>query len=48
MRATALLLAAALSWLPAGAACEGRWVNPVSDICWSCIFPDNLRILPAG
>lgn len=19
--------------------CEGRWVNPITDVCWECIFP---------
>lgn len=18
---------------------EGRWVNPISDVCWKCLFP---------
>lgn len=26
----------------ARAACEGDWINPVSDICWRCIFPITL------
>ncbi|MGT5584984.1 conjugal transfer pilus assembly protein TraU, partial [Escherichia coli] len=26
----------------ADAACEGRFVNPITDICWSCIFPLSL------
>ncbi|MBN9413081.1 MAG: TraU family protein [Candidatus Paracaedimonas acanthamoebae] len=24
------------------AACHGRFVNPITDICWSCIFPITL------
>lgn len=24
---------------PAAANCKGRFVNPLTDICWSCIFP---------
>ncbi|EQA15450.1 conjugal transfer pilus assembly protein TraU [Glaesserella parasuis] len=19
--------------------CEGRWINPISDVCWQCLFP---------
>lgn len=26
----------------ADSACEGRFVNPITDICWSCIFPLSL------
>jgi conjugal transfer pilus assembly protein TraU len=22
--------------------CEGRWVNPITDICWRCLFPISL------
>ncbi len=22
-----------------GAACVSRFINPISDICWSCLFP---------
>lgn len=25
-----------------GAACTGRFINPVTDICWNCIFPLTL------
>ena len=31
--------------------CNGRFVNPVSDICWSCMFPikiGGIRMSPAG
>lgn len=31
--------------LKAGALCEGRFPNPVTDICWKCLFP--LYIGPA-
>lgn len=35
-----MLLVAGLVCVPAWAtSCSGSWVNPVSDICWSCIFP---------
>ena len=23
----------------AGPTCEGKFANPITDICWSCIFP---------
>lgn len=26
----------------ADAACEGRFVNPITDICWRCMFPLSL------
>ncbi|WON75530.1 conjugal transfer pilus assembly protein TraU [Serratia sp. UGAL515B_01] len=22
--------------------CDGRWVNPITDICWKCIFPMSI------
>ena len=31
--------------------CVGRFVNPISDICWSCLFPitiGGLRVSPQG
>jgi conjugal transfer pilus assembly protein TraU len=37
-----------LSWMPAQAtaaasnAGDGRWVNPISDVCWKCLFPMTL------
>lgn len=37
-----LLLAGHMPAASAGAACEGRFVNPITDICWSCIFPLSL------
>ena len=21
------------------ATCEGKFINPLTDICWSCVFP---------
>jgi conjugal transfer pilus assembly protein TraU len=48
-----LLLSVALFFLtstPARAAVsnagEGRWVNPVSDVCWHCLFPMSLGSVP--
>ena len=23
----------------AGPTCQGRFMNPITDICWSCVFP---------
>jgi len=41
--ALAFILATALS-LPAGAApaCHGKFMNPITDICWSCAFPMSI------
>ncbi|HBC0094038.1 TPA: TraU family protein, partial [Escherichia coli] len=36
------LLSGHVSGTSADAACEGRFVNPITDICWSCIFPLSL------
>ncbi len=33
------------------AECTGRWVNPLTDICWSCLFPitiGGVRVTPSG
>lgn len=37
LAATALLLSRTAS--AADPACEGRFVNPITDVCWECIFP---------
>ncbi|WP_299006911.1 conjugal transfer pilus assembly protein TraU [uncultured Shewanella sp.] len=29
-----------------GAACTGHFVNPMTDICWSCIFPMTIGSVP--
>jgi hypothetical protein len=42
---TCLLLSAMLAQpvMAAGSnAGEGRWVNPISDVCWKCLFPMTL------
>ncbi|HAT7732703.1 TPA: conjugal transfer pilus assembly protein TraU [Enterobacter cloacae] len=37
-----------ISWMPSQAtaaasnAGDGRWVNPISDVCWKCLFPMTL------
>lgn len=36
---------------PVDANCVGRFVNPITDICWSCLFPitiGGLRVSAAG
>ena len=43
--AAALIGAALLSSAPVGAPasdCSGRIINPVADVCWSCLFPIKL------
>ena len=35
----AILFFLLLASLPAYSKCVGRFVNPMSDICWKCIFP---------
>lgn len=30
----------------AQAACTGTFVNPMTDICWSCIFPMTIGSVP--
>lgn len=37
--------------LPVQANCVGRFVNPITDVCWSCLFPitiGSLRVSPGG
>ena len=45
----ALMLCAAL---PAGTAeaqsCTGRFVNPISDVCWQCLFPISIGPIRMG
>lgn len=30
------------SWSNAGSKCKGKFANPITDICWSCLFPVTL------
>lgn len=30
----------------ASAECEGNFVNPITDICWECIFPVTIGNVP--
>ncbi|MCR9941922.1 conjugal transfer pilus assembly protein TraU [Vibrio owensii] len=45
-----LLLVSGLSFMStparAGATCSGHFINPISDICWSCMFPMTLGSVP--
>ena len=27
---------------------DGRWVNPVTDVCWSCLFPLTVGDVPVA
>lgn len=43
----AFLLATLLSTVPARAdTCHGRFMNPITDICWSCLFPLTIGSIP--
>ncbi|AGO57702.1 protein TraU (plasmid) [Serratia plymuthica 4Rx13] len=46
----ALVLAAAPSVVQAegGIAGDGRWVNPITDVCWRCIFPMSIGRIPVA
>ena len=41
------LLLVLMSWTPVQASAasnagDGRWVNPITDVCWKCLFPMTL------
>ena len=45
------ILVAAPAAEAAGPTCNGKFVNPVTDVCWSCLFPlsvGGLKIWPSG
>nr|WP_320334602.1 conjugal transfer pilus assembly protein TraU [Pseudomonas sp. P5_152] len=42
MTILALFLGISLSASAADVECEGRWVNPITDVCWDCIFPISI------
>ncbi|MGT2516601.1 TraU family protein [Sphingomonas panni] len=51
----AIVALAAMVALPAAAQaptkCTGKFVNPITDVCWSCLFPmsvGGLNIWPSG
>lgn len=34
-----------------GSTCDGRWVNPITDVCWKCLFPmsiGNTKVSSSG
>lgn len=39
---TLFLLIVSVPSARADVACEGRFINPITDICWNCIFPLSL------
>jgi conjugal transfer pilus assembly protein TraU len=44
-----LLLASLMTTLfsYAGATCHGKFVNPITDVCWSCLFPITIGSMEA-
>ena len=38
----ALLLLSCSHLSHADPSCKGKWANPITDICWSCMFPMTL------
>lgn len=43
-----LLLNFIVVYNTANASCSGRFVNPITDICWSCIFPLTIGPVPVN
>ena len=51
LRRAALPLLGAALFLPGaalGQACTGRFVNPLTDVCWECLFPISIGALDIG
>ena len=51
MKIKFLALALLLIFPSEAGKCNGRFVNPVSDICWSCLFPitiGGIKVSPSG
>lgn len=51
VKASVIFLISLSFSLPAYSNCVGRFVNPITDICWSCLFPitvGGLRVSSAG
>ncbi|MBW5750565.1 MULTISPECIES: conjugal transfer pilus assembly protein TraU, partial [Klebsiella] len=52
MKAIFFLICIAFSTFSGRAAadpsCEGRFVNPITDVCWRCIFPLSLGSVQVG
>jgi conjugal transfer pilus assembly protein TraU len=42
------IIALLLSWHISYASCNGRFVNPITDVCWSCIFPISIGSTKMG
>lgn len=50
---TALIMLCAVLFLPgrasaSAAACDGHFVNPITDICWECLFPITIGSIPVA
>jgi len=50
---TALMVICAVLFLPGRAsasavACDGHFVNPITDICWECLFPITIGSIPVA
>jgi len=45
---TCLVMSTFSSRAAADPACEGRFVNPITDVCWRCIFPLSLGSIQVG
>lgn len=37
-----LLLTQSTLTLAKDAVCDGRWINPITDVCWKCLFPMSI------
>lgn len=51
VKASVIFLISLSFSLPAYSNCVGRFVNPITDICWSCLFPitiGGMRVSSAG
>ena len=46
----AALVLAAVAWsaLASAQTCTGRFVNPISDVCWECLFPISIGPISIG
>lgn len=43
---TAMVLVASSAHAATAPTCHGKFLNPITDICWSCIFPFSLGAAP--
>lgn len=43
-----LVLLSLISYISSTQACSGRFVNPITDICWSCLFPLTIGPVEVG